>query len=58
MRKRGSRALLFREIPTPLQLLGSVLILGGVSWHATLEGTRPAGGMRYINAERHKIPKA
>ena len=32
-------ALLFREIPTPLQLLGSVLILGGVFWYAKLEGS-------------------
>lgn len=30
-------ALLFREIPAPIQLLGSVLILGGVFWYAKLE---------------------
>ena len=30
-------AFLFGEIPTPLQLLGSVLIMGGVIWYSRIE---------------------
>jgi drug/metabolite transporter (DMT)-like permease len=30
-------AILFREIPTATQLLGSVLILGGVYWYSKIE---------------------